>query len=181
VGGRERPRGGRPPRPPVRAEGAVGVTRRGDLRGELVGAGGAQRPQQVLEVVAVVGEVLRQGVEQGRVRGRVGGAQVVHRLDQAAAEEGAPVAVDDVAGEVRGGPVPGPGRRARAPGRRRGSCPAGPPSGGRRRTRGGPPLRVAGSVRARAGATLTDWAPPYWPLSLLSLRRTRLKKAARPW
>ena len=42
-----------------------------------------------------------QGVEQGRVDGRVGAADVVDRIDDAAMEEVAPDAIDQAAGEER--------------------------------------------------------------------------------
>ena len=50
---------------------------------------------------ALVHQVLRQGVEELGVARRVGGADVVHRFDQAAAQEVRPRTVGQVAGEPR--------------------------------------------------------------------------------
>ena len=55
----------------------------------------------MLQVVAVAAEVVGQGVEQGRVARRVGGAEVVHRIDDPSAHQVGPDAVDDDFGEVR--------------------------------------------------------------------------------
>ena len=49
----------------------------------------------------MLAEVVGQGVEQRAVARRVGGAQVVHRLDQPAAHQVGPDAIDDHPGEVR--------------------------------------------------------------------------------
>ena len=54
-------------------------------RGQLVGARREDELHRVLKIVAVVGEILRQPIQQVLVPG--GLLQVVHRLDQAAAEE----------------------------------------------------------------------------------------------
>src|SRR2546430_2507550 len=57
------------------------------------------RPQQMLQVVFVRYEVGRQRVEQLRVAGRVGRPQVVKRLDQPAAHQVAPEAIDNIRSE----------------------------------------------------------------------------------
>ena len=57
-------------------------------------------PLQPADVVAVRDEVGRQGVEQPRVRGRVGDREAVDRVDQPDSEVDGPDAVDEAAGEV---------------------------------------------------------------------------------
>ena len=59
----------------------------------LVGARIGDGPHQVPQVETVIDEILRQRVEQRRVARRIRGADIVHRIDDAAAEEVAPHAV----------------------------------------------------------------------------------------
>ena len=68
---------------------------------ELVRARAAHRPHQVLQVVPALDELRGQRVEQLGVGRRVGLAHVVFGVDDAAAEEVLPVAVDQRAGEER--------------------------------------------------------------------------------
>ena len=72
----------------------------GDAR-EVVGPRGRQDADQELQIVAVRPELTRQLVEQ-TAQFRIGLAlEVIHRFDQAHAEETSPDAVDDRPGEIR--------------------------------------------------------------------------------
>src|SRR6478672_11348957 len=53
----------------------------------------------MLQVELVGDEVLRQPVKQWSIAGRVRGAEVIHRVDNAAAKEVAPYTIDDGPGE----------------------------------------------------------------------------------
>ena len=63
---------------------------------ELVEPAADDRSQQCLEVVVAGDEVLGERVHQGDVGRRIGRTQVVDRLDQAASQQVADVAIDDV-------------------------------------------------------------------------------------
>ena len=76
----------------------VGVVGR---RAELIKLGRENRAHQVLQVVTVLTEVRRQRVEERLIHGRIGGAEIVHRLDHAAPEERRPDAVDRALCEKR--------------------------------------------------------------------------------
>ena len=60
----------------------------------LVGARIGDGAHQLAQVEIVIQEILGQRVEQRRIAGRIGRADIVHRIDDAAAEEVAPHAVD---------------------------------------------------------------------------------------
>ena len=88
--------------------------------GELIGARGEQLAREGAEIES---QRLQSGfemVEERLVRGGIGGAEIVDRLDQAAAEIVGPEPVGDRPGEVRvvggGGPL---GQEPAAIGRRR--------------------------------------------------------------
>src|SRR6185437_8750000 len=67
----------------------------------LVSFAGDNSLHQMTGVELLRDEIGGEGVEQGRVDRRVGAANVVHRVDDAAVEEVAPQAVDEAAGEER--------------------------------------------------------------------------------
>ena len=69
--------------------------------GELIGARLADGLHQLAQVEAVLHELRRERVEQFRIARRIAGADVVHRIDDAAAEEVAPDAVRHRLGEER--------------------------------------------------------------------------------
>ena len=71
------------------------------LEGRLIGPGGGDRPHQVAEVKVVLDQVGGQRVQEGCVDWLVRGADVVDRVDDAAAHEVAPDAVRDRGREVR--------------------------------------------------------------------------------
>ena len=153
---------------------AVGGVARRRPRVELVQPRVHDRPQQVLDVEAALDEVVGQGVQQRRVARRVGGAHVVDRLDQAAAEQVGDVAVDDVAGEEavvrRGQPV---GQRLPAVARLGDRLAV-----QRRRLHDLAGARVA-DLAVRSGPATTV-SLPKTPNSWLVLVPTRAKKAAKP-
>ena len=66
------------------------VGRDAGLIGARIGDGAHQLPQ----IEIVIHEILGQRVEQRRIAGRIGRADIVHRIDDAAPEEVAPHAVD---------------------------------------------------------------------------------------
>ena len=81
----------------VQAIAPVGLV--GDAR-QLVGPGLDDHPHQVFHVMTVDPEVLGQGLEQFRVGGRIGGAEVVHGIDDALAQEPVPNPIDKGFGEI---------------------------------------------------------------------------------
>ena len=84
----------------VAEEGVVFFVVLGSAAGEVIGFGGGDPADQGLDVVAGVAEVGGQAVEEFRVAGRVMVAEVVDRVDEAAAQEVAPGRVDEGAGEL---------------------------------------------------------------------------------
>jgi len=70
------------------------------LRGELVSARLADVGNELFEVVVVFGETLREFVEQFWIHRGIADAHVVHRFDDAAAEEVRPHDVHEIAREV---------------------------------------------------------------------------------
>ncbi len=99
----------------VREEPRVALVARHGRRREPVGLRDGDRPDQVAQVVLVVDEMPRQGVEQLGMDRRVGAAHVVGRVDQSLAEELRPDPVGRGPGEVGivGGRHPGGQRLAR--------------------------------------------------------------------
>ncbi len=77
----------------------VAIGRVGET-GELIGSRRDDRLHQAPQVVAVFPEILGERREQLGVGRRIGGAEVIHRIDNAAAEELAPNPVDRSFGEV---------------------------------------------------------------------------------
>ena len=67
----------------------------------LVGPRENDRADETFQIVLRLPEALGQAVEEGWVRGGIGVAQIILRLDQPAAEEVLPVAVDQRPGEER--------------------------------------------------------------------------------
>src|SRR5207245_10339671 len=68
-------------------------------RTELVGPTLANRLNQMLETVSVIGQVLGQSVEQLGIRGGIGHAHVVQGIHDAAAEKVGPITDGDRSGE----------------------------------------------------------------------------------
>ena len=101
--------GRHPPRHRVRVIDLVVLVPPVGLDGMLIDAALGDQFQHVLGVEAAVDELLGEPFQQLRVTRRVAGADVVHRIDQAAAEQVAPQPVDEAAGEervfLRGGPA----------------------------------------------------------------------------
>jgi hypothetical protein len=69
------------------------------LNRRLVGARIGNGAHQVLKVEVVIGDVFSEGVKESGVGGRIGGADVVDRIDDASTEEIAPDAIGDSFGE----------------------------------------------------------------------------------
>ena len=74
----------------------------GTSTGAIIAAGIAigMTAQQLLEVVLGLAEVLSQGVEERTIRRRIGGPQIVDRLDQPSAHDVRPDAIDGHLREV---------------------------------------------------------------------------------
>ena len=70
------------------------------LGGELVGPGGADIADELLEVVLVFNEPPRELIEQLGIHGRVCDADIVHIVDQPRPKEVRPDDVDEVAGKI---------------------------------------------------------------------------------
>ena len=79
----------------------VALVQLGRFGSELIDVRLADRADEILEVEAVVEEVLGQCIEQFRVRGRVGDPQIVLGVDDAATEEVLEVPVHQSLGEER--------------------------------------------------------------------------------
>ena len=78
----------------------VGVPLVGD-DGRLIGPGVDDGAHQVAQIEIVRHEILGQRIQQGRIRRRIGRANIVHRIDDALAQEIAPHPVGDRLGEER--------------------------------------------------------------------------------
>ena len=79
----------------------VGIGRRVvDLRGQLVGGRVENQPVDVLQVEVRLHQFLREVGEQFRIAGRIVWPDVIGLVDNAAAQEPRPHAIDDAGGEV---------------------------------------------------------------------------------
>ncbi len=65
------------------------------MRRKLIGPAARDRADQMLQAELGIDQILGQGIEQFRIRGRVGDAHVIERIDDALAEEVGPVAIGD--------------------------------------------------------------------------------------